>query len=531
MKKLLLLAVLITQITYAQRLLFTPTSLDFGTVVVPQTKQLVLNIENDYHQQIEVTAIEGFDIYGNKVFTANPAVFTLNVNETKDVTVTFSPEHNIAHLSQLVVVDNYRGAYGIEVKGNGKYIGYYSSTFNKSQEDLKSALKSAVSSGYNSLGYAQARDRMFMNIDNKKVNGQGASVNTLEGVYTGTVITGFSNRQAAQGQGFNTEHTFPQGFFSQNEPMRSDLHHLFPTKSSANSARGNMKFGVVSGSSNWSEGGSKRNSNFFEPRNEQKGQVARAMMYFVLRYQDYSNHFAPQESTLRNWHNQFPVNSIDEKRNSDIYSYQNNRNPFIDYPQFIERIEKLVGNSTAQVNWDYYYSHSSMDVSQGDELDNEVRVVYVNSGNQDVTLSNYTTSGNLSVVSPTTSELVKPGERVEFLMNITKGTGGNGELSFQTTNSSISTVKIPIVLPAITSTTELVKGKNRLSYYPNPASDVLRLTSGVKHVALYNISGQKLLEKVVSSSYKLSVSEYPSGMYFLEMKGEFEVKRQALMIH
>ena len=46
--------------------------------------------------------------------------------------------------------------------------------------------------------------------------------------------------------GFNTEHTFPQSFFSQNLPMRSDLFHIFPTLATANSERANFPFGVVS---------------------------------------------------------------------------------------------------------------------------------------------------------------------------------------------------------------------------------------------------------------------------------------------
>ena len=70
-------------------------------------------------------------------------------------------------------------------------------------------------------------------------------------------------------------------------------------------------------------------------------------MYFVIRYQDYSSHFAGSETVLRQWHNAFPVDAIDRKRNNDIYAAQNNRNPFIDYPQFEERITNFVSNSVA----------------------------------------------------------------------------------------------------------------------------------------------------------------------------------------
>jgi hypothetical protein len=59
--------------------------------------------------------------------------------------------------------------------------------------------------------------------------------------------------------------------------------------------------------------------------------------------------FAPQESILRNWCQQFPPDSIDKKRNNDIFSYQKNRNPFIDHPEFLERIYSLAYNSVAPV--------------------------------------------------------------------------------------------------------------------------------------------------------------------------------------
>src|SRR5690606_23844051 len=134
---------------------------------------------------------------------------------------------------------------------------------------------------------------MFMNIDNKKVNGQGAAQNTLECIYTGREAVGYSDRTDAQtSDTFDTEHTFPQGFFSQNEPMRSDLHHLFPTYSPSNNSRGNFPFGIATQPYKNDD----RNypshlgaNNVYEPHNVQKGSTARAMMYFVIRYTDYTN--------------------------------------------------------------------------------------------------------------------------------------------------------------------------------------------------------------------------------------------------
>ena len=62
---------------------------------------------------------------------------------------------------------------------------YYRTTENKSEQALKDALGARLIQGQNQLSYSQARDEMFMKIDNQKTNGQGAAQNTLECVYTG----------------------------------------------------------------------------------------------------------------------------------------------------------------------------------------------------------------------------------------------------------------------------------------------------------------------------------------------------------
>src|SRR6185295_4028554 len=190
-------------------------------------------------------------------------------------------------------------------------------------------LGAVTGNGYISLGYNLARDSMFMWFDNKKTNGQGASQNTLECIYTGREAIGYTSRSDCQTNfSFNTEHTFPQSLFASNEPMRSDLHHLFPTDDASNNERADNPFGIVTNAT-WSVGGSKSNRSIFEPRDQQKGATARAMMYFVLRYQNYNSFFTSQESILRTWHQNFPNTQIERTRNDDIYGMQHNRNPFV----------------------------------------------------------------------------------------------------------------------------------------------------------------------------------------------------------
>ncbi|MFW6016626.1 MAG: endonuclease, partial [bacterium] len=72
----------------------------------------------------------------------------------------------------------------------------------------------------------------------------------------------------------------------------------------------------------------------YEPPDEVKGDVARMVFYMDARYP--SLNIAPSTigdlGTLLQWHEEDPVDAFEENRNDVIYSYQNNRNPFIDHP-------------------------------------------------------------------------------------------------------------------------------------------------------------------------------------------------------
>ena len=188
---------------------------------------------------------------------------------------------------------------------------------------------------------------MFMEFDNQRVNGQGATVNTLECVYTGRLAVGYTSRTDAQNPpyNFNTEHTWPQSNFGEAEPMKSDLYHLYPTDVTANSMRANYPFGKVVSNITWQVGGSKLGNNssgqiVFEPRDVHKGDVSRSMFYFITRYPvNYGGFFTQvQENVFREWNKFDTVGVIESNRNNAIALLQLKRNPYIDHPEFIDRI-------------------------------------------------------------------------------------------------------------------------------------------------------------------------------------------------
>ena len=111
-----------------------------------------------------------------------------------------------------------------------------------------------------------------------------------------------------------------------------------------------------------------RATNLFEPADEYKGDFARMYLYFVTCYQDYSwkssalSMFAQNsyptlnaygQSLLLKWHRQDPVSQKEIDRNNAVYSFQGNRNPFIDYPNMVEYIW---GDST---NYEFSFSGQS----------------------------------------------------------------------------------------------------------------------------------------------------------------------------
>jgi endonuclease I len=195
-----------------------------------------------------------------------------------------------------------------------------------------------------SLGYNQARDFMFNQLD---VNANGQ----LECPYSGRFATPDGTRTPGT---FNTEHSWPQSdaagdTTANNEPARSDLHHLFPTDATANSARGNFDFGWTDcgtpgqGACGWAMAGSKLGPQrgnpsvtVFEVRPKYRGDMARAHFYFAVRY----NRPIPaaEEATLRAWHCEDPPDDVERLRNDRIGVRQGRRNPFVDRPDFVERI-------------------------------------------------------------------------------------------------------------------------------------------------------------------------------------------------
>ena len=182
----------------------------------------------------------------------------------------------------------------------------------------------------NGTGY-KVRD-VYCNTDKTNADFRGGNIPQPNRIPDNTVI--------------NVEHTWPQSHFTGKYPtdfQKSDLHHLFPTDSEINAVRGNHPFGEVSkdlkvlkchdSRFGLGTGGP---DEIFEPPMNHKGNVARALFYFATRYDQYIDQ--EEESVLRKWNKEDPVDEEEARRNDGIFNVQGNRNPFIDYPELADLV-------------------------------------------------------------------------------------------------------------------------------------------------------------------------------------------------
>jgi len=152
-------------------------------------------------------------------------------------------------------------------------------------------------------------------------------------------------------ENINLEHCYPQSKGAKRDEAQADMHHLFPSRVPVNSARGSDPFRDIpdNQTQNWFYKTLTQNNipssnkalysedsnNAFEPREDFKGNVARAYFYFYTMYRAEADtadpdFFEDQLSTLCDWHSLDPVDSLEWVRTLKIAGYQDNKpNPFV----------------------------------------------------------------------------------------------------------------------------------------------------------------------------------------------------------
>ena len=308
-----------------------------------------LNTTNSFTPPIDGTTYTAVTTYGSGQQTVYNGI-------SSSVTVTGL----VANTTYYVQIYNFQTCVSpIDYVTDSPLMGSFTTTNSGGNCTLTTAEVRASLPAHIDLGYDNARRRMYGNCDN-----QNNSVTCVYGGYTqshpqNSTATSIS---LPNGRIINAEHTVPQSFFNSNSPMVADMCHLFPTYETWNGDRNNFPFAEIpdAQTTKWEillntatstiptsniEGYSEFKTGTYEPRESQKGNTARAILYFYTMYESQMNTTYNRPitdvaslQTLYNWHVQDPVTQADIDRNNCIKTYQGNGNPYIDHPEWVAQV-------------------------------------------------------------------------------------------------------------------------------------------------------------------------------------------------
>ena len=148
---------------------------------------------------------------------------------------------------------------------------------------------------------------------------------------------------------YNCEHVVPQSWFGKKKTPKGDLHHLFAAQIECNSLRGNAEYDekVSEGEGMQLCGILDQNHNLFNPK-AGHGETARSVLYFMLCYPgmigDRKGEYSAEDiPMLLKWSNENPPTEYERHRNQYIEKLQGNRNPLVDFPELVNKVDFTKG--------------------------------------------------------------------------------------------------------------------------------------------------------------------------------------------
>ena len=215
---------------------------------------------------------------------------------------------------------------------------YKNINFDDEISSLKSDLKTLINTNFKNVHYDNAR--YMLQYTDEDLSDKGY----IYGVYDGKLI----KPQWDSGKTWNREHLWPASRLPNgraDDKEGSDLFNLRASNSSINGSRSNKYYSENGDGGYYPIVGNKAG-------NDQRGDVARSIFYMAFKYEElglevvenpqasvgYDDHYYKMGklSTLIEWNEADPVDEFEMRRNSRIYEYQGNRNPFVDYPYLVD---------------------------------------------------------------------------------------------------------------------------------------------------------------------------------------------------
>lgn len=228
---------------------------------------------------------------------------------------------------------------------------YYVQAIGKTGTALRVALNEAAARNHVRMSYSAVWDAL------KYTDEDPANTANVLLLYTARsqAKTHNAGANSSDQDAWNREHVWAKshGFPSEGQWAHTDIHHLRPEDVSVNGTRGNKDFDW-GGSTIGEAPGNLTDADSFEPRAAVKGDVARMMFYMAVRYDGgdatgvgnlelsdnvgTSGNLFGKRCTLVAWHRADPVDAAEIRRHGRIVERQGNRNPFVDYPAWVDEV-------------------------------------------------------------------------------------------------------------------------------------------------------------------------------------------------
>ncbi len=262
--------------------------------------------------------------------------------------------------------------------------GYYDGTTGLVGENLKTKLHHIIKNHtFNS--YSAAKD-ILRDLDEDPNNSDNVLL-----IYSRKSISKTSFASNNEPDFWNREHTWPKshGFPDDTDTAYTDVHHLRPCDATVNSSRSNKDFNNVAHIESNEEGEAPdtyTTSDFWEPSDEVKGDMARTMFYMAARYNSTSLDLELVDRisisgdpelgvlfTLLQWHESDPVSQEEIDRNNGVFGYQGYRYPFIDEPSLVSDIWGSASDPLLIINQDAFNADFGL-VAAGGSLVQQYKV-------------------------------------------------------------------------------------------------------------------------------------------------------------
>jgi len=558
-------------VSLGQTVVLSDSVVDFGRVIAGERAGFSLSLTNHRNTRVKITNV----FFAESAFSTDLDTVQIAAGGQKTFHIFFEDEQNL-NFTDFLQIDLKPTNRPLIVRAQAQAVfenAYYRSTRNKWGADLKAALHGIIKNhqqqSYSSLW------TVLSNTDEDPDNPDHVLL----------IYSGWSYPKSKHGgdvDEWNREHVWAKshGDFGKTPPAGTDVHHICPADVSVNSARGNLDFD--NGGSLYVDGDGATGCRFvdglsWEPRDAVKGDVARMLYYMVVRYEGdtqdggydlelteqipsapNSEPLMGKKSTLYAWNLQDPVDNWEKRRNERVYSWQKNRNPFIDYPQLAERMPSISGIAVPVPKPQLVVAPQMMDfgsVAPGHEYD--YFTALINTGSDTLNITQIRSSDPAFTIAATSDTVTAEKYhylKVTFNAPQTEKTY-HAALTIHSDDEDDSVVTIPMQATVSSAVSIGGQGKPAGNFflspnYPNPFNSSTTIVYHIKAIretsqytstiavelAVYNLLGRKVATlfygRQISGTYsfKFNGRGLAGGVYFYRLRTENFIQTRKMIL-